>query len=104
MVRGGAKWLATGLGVTVAAYAAPTAQVRHVQPRRAEGMTSATTPAAMPERHAATSRAPPTPVKSVPLMAAPPVENNAAAPITWSRARPPARMCAPFPRGASRRT
>ena len=74
--------LASTNSTTVAAYAAPTAQVRHVHPRRADGITSATTAAATPERQAATSSAPRTPLKSVPLIAAPPVENRAAAPIT----------------------
>lgn len=75
--------LASTKRVRQAAYATLATQVRQVQPRRDSGARRRTAIAAIPDRAHATWN----PVSVVILMAAPPVEKIAAAPMAPSRAR-----------------
>ena len=66
----------------MAAYASPTSGVRRVNPRRAAGARRRRASVAIPDRPAATCQD----VSEQALIAAPPVENRAAAARTWRRA------------------
>ena len=75
--------LASTKKIMVAAYAAATGTMDHVQRRRASGSTATSTSAAIPERKLATCQA----LSVMALMAAPPVENSRAALTSRSRLR-----------------